>query len=481
MTVTLIGAIVIVLGIWAQFRPPAFAAATLCILTLFASSAAMTLGILGHATLVPASAFLPFLLLRCLSWHVTRKTASAIGIHDGATLFTVLFAVYGLASAVILPWAFAGRTEVIGLDRSGGIEVFTATGDSMQSLPRLRELAFNSGNLTQAFYLAGGLVLFLALTSLRTLPCFRIRCGKALLVMATLNIVFAVLDMVTYHTGTAELMSVIRNAGYAQHSANVVEGLKRINGSFTEASAFASYTAALLAFTWSTWLHGFHPRWSLTLFLCSLVLLLLSTSSTGYVVLLLLVVGWLVIQLLRFAGNKASRRRYLVLSMLAGASALAVVYALTPAPFEPVLRLFELTVTNKMEGDSGNERAAMNEQAFTNFLETDLLGAGVGGATASSFVLVLLSNVGLPGAILFTLMVGSLLAFSRPPATGSNPADEAVATATRSAIIAWLLAATLAARVFDLGLFFYFLAGVAAAGTSFQPASPRAWVALPDR
>ena len=65
------------------------------------------------------------------------------------------------------------------------------------------------------------------------------------------------------------------------HFEEEMSGLKRIVGSFPEASAFARSTLGALGFTGTLWICG---RWSAmtgTLALASLLLIVLSTSSTG--------------------------------------------------------------------------------------------------------------------------------------------------------------------------------------------------------
>ena len=95
------------------------------------------------------------------------------------------------------------------------------------------------------------------------------------------NVLFAFLDLVTYATGTQWLLEFIRNAQYSLHIEEQISGLKRIVGSFTEASAFARSTLGALGFTGTLWLCGRRPALTGTLALASLALVVLSTSSTG--------------------------------------------------------------------------------------------------------------------------------------------------------------------------------------------------------
>ena len=97
-----------------------------------------------------------------------------------------------------------------------------------------------------------------------------------------LNLVFVVLDLVTYATNTTELLSYIRNSKYLVLNEDEVGGLKRIVGSFVEASSFGYSTVGYFAFATSLWLNGFAPRLTLSLSVLSFIALLFSTSSTAY-------------------------------------------------------------------------------------------------------------------------------------------------------------------------------------------------------
>ena len=93
------------------------------------------------------------------------------------------------------------------------------------------------------------------------------------------------------------------------------------------------------------------------------------------------------------------------------------------------------------------------------------IGVGLGSARASSFALVLLSNVGVPGTLLFLAFLGRVLV---PPPAAATDADDAepVRRAARHAVLAGVIAATVSGVVFDLGVAFYAYAAAAAATTA---------------
>ena len=137
---------------------------------------------------------------------------------------------------------------------------------------------------------------------------------------------------------------------------------------------------------------------------------------------------------------------------------------LHPELADRLTEFFGVTVARKLDSLSGLERTAWNQQAWTNFLDSRGLGVGLGSARASSFVLVLLSNVGVAGATLFLLFLGCVLFAPGPPdaLTTADTRACAVQRAAQHATLAAVIAATVSAVVFDLGLSFYAFAAAAA-------------------
>ena len=71
--------------------------------------------------------------------------------------------------------------------------------------------------------------------------------------------------------------------------------------------------------------------------------------------------------------------------------------------------VIDSTVGGKVHSRSGIERATWNWQAWSNFVDTYDLGVGLGSARASSFPLVVLSNRGLPGGLMFSAFLWRLV------------------------------------------------------------------------
>lgn len=411
---------------------------------LFGATAAISLPALGGATIAPAPLFLPFFLLRALrsrglSWFV--RSIPRAGVWLG------LLTLWGVVSAVLLPRAFVGQTQILTVDRT--------LSDQQVTLYPLHPV---SGNITQPAYLVGSLLAFLATRALLTDQVRMRWLRNAVLFLAALNIIAALLNLGEFWLKLPKLLPYLRTANYAVFDAYEEAGLVRIQGTFTETSAFSSFTLPLFAFTANCWLHRIRPAYSGFLAGMSLALLLASTSGTAYLGLAtyLCILGALLGA--RWFSEGTSRAAPLLL--LASLFGLAVCYVIS---FEPrvvarIQEFFEYTVWNKLQSQSGLERTSWNRQAWTNFLETGGVGVGLGSARASSFPLVLLSNLGLIGLVLF---LGFVFEVMRPVSTGVS--DSPVAGAARHGAIATLIAASVSGTVFDLGILFYVFAAAATA------------------
>jgi hypothetical protein len=272
---------------------------------------------------------------------------------------------------------------------------------------------------------------------------------------------FALIDLATYNTGTQWLLEFMRNAQYTLHVDEEVSGLKRIVGSFTEAAAFAHSALGALAFTGTLWLCGYRKALTGVLALASLALAVLSTSSTGLAgtppVLLILYATALTRR-----GVHPSRRLSSILLLCAPLLVIAVVLVaqIDSDSSEPFRRYIDDLIFNKASSDSGIERNSWNTFALQNFFDSYGLGVGLGTVRTSSFVLALLSNVGVLGTIFYISF--AISAFWR---TGESPRSFYTDTrlAARNACLGFLIADTFAGTTVEQGLLFYVFAGLACA------------------
>ena len=450
MIPTATGLVVIVLGIWCQFGSFRRTLMATVLLTLFEAADAADLPALGGASVTPAKLFLLFLVLRVVSMRGGLGTALAELSPHRVLFLYVLLLLWVVPSAIFLPRLFQGSVEVNSLER--------AVIDS-GPVP----LKPSSGNITQSVYAIGSFVLALCVAALSRRPDGYATLLQALLVLTGMDLAFAVIDLLTAATHTGFLLDVIHTGAYAFLTEDESNGLKRISGSFTEASAFASFSLDLLAVNLALFVLRVRPRLTGFYSLALVFFLLLSTSSTAYAGLAVFglafaaYAGWTLL----VRGN-ARALKVLVLLMLAGTFFVCVTLIVAPRFAAAAWDVIDTTVIHKGQTESALERGALNVQAGKIFLDTYGLGAGIGATRTSNYLYLLASNLGVVGLLLFAALILAL-ALVRPRAD-LPPTDRALVAAARVGVLGSLVPATLIATIFDLGPLFYVLVGITASG-----------------
>lgn len=461
MQITIFTFITLALGVASAFAAPAFSVYAIACLLVMGAAAAI---IVGGAGILPANLFALFYCYGALRMKDGARLAASGLMPWQPGFFLLLLVGYGVVSAYFWPRFFEGATDVIFADRSlPAFAQFSA-----------RPLHPGSGNVTQAIYAIGGLAVFAATIAYVSYVNSRVFIN-AIIAAALLNSLCGLLDMMTSLLGIEQVLSFLRSAPYAILSGQEVAGFRRVIGSFPEPSSFAAFSFAMFVGTFVIWLHGAGGRLAMLAVTSNLIFLIISTSTTGYVALALFViafVAWLPRALA--ASMWRQKAAFVLLIVLLGAS---VVGALLVAGVElpGVEGVVDQTLA-KSQSASAIERAAMNGQAWVNFIDTNGFGAGLGSARASSFVMVLLSNLGVPGVLLFTAFIVSLLA-----ATQSNPShDDLTLSRCCKGVAAGVVAANaISGGVFDLGLLFYLCAGIVAGLHLRTSAYPLARIQLP--
>ncbi|PVE21803.1 hypothetical protein DC522_24625 [Microvirga sp. KLBC 81] len=448
-----IGFATITIGVLCMLIGQRAASSVLIVTTLLGSAAAI---LIGSINIQPAHLFLAF--VASVTFTHRREAAAAIEAitppKPGFWLACLVF--YGVISGFLLPRLLAGSTFIVPLGTS-------------EYAGKVVPLGPVSSNLTQSVYLAANLACFTMIVAIASTRGGFEAVTKALIAYAAVNALFAFLDLGTYATETQRVLDFMRNARYTLHHEEEVAGLKRIVGSFTEASSFARSTLGALGFTGTLWLCGHYSAWTGPLALISLGLVVLSTSSTGlagvFPVMLMLYVT-----ALQSSGLHASRRNSAAVALFAPPLVLlALIVVLLDAETSATIReYFNVVVLNKSTTHSGIERSSWNTLALQNFFDSWGFGVGLGTSRTSSILLALLSNVGLPGLIFYGLFTAS--AFRRRHGTvRSFPFD--VRLAARNACLSLLVGDLMASPTVDQGLLFYILAGLASAEPEFGAAS----------
>jgi hypothetical protein len=446
MTIELIGVIALTLGIVSIFCPPAFIVNLFLYSILLGASAASILEALGGASLQPAHLLLGFLVFRLLRDNVIVRNIIHGFAFGRPGFWLLLTTIYCTATAYILPRLFAGQTLVV-----------PARAESAYVIA----LAPSMTNLTQSIYFIGDFVCFVVLSGYATSLEGRKVLGNAALRFAALNLIFAVLDLVTYFTNTTELLSFIRNGTYGLLSDTEVAGFKRIVGSFTEASSFGSMTLGCFAFTGKLWLRGIRPRLTSILTFLSFAALIFSTSTTAYVGLFAFLAFSYLENLPRILHRSITSQMAIFIFVIPVIAAIVVIAIGFSDTYSIYLRdLLDTFVLKKMTTDSGMERSSWNRQAMENFFDTFGFGTGNGSLRTSSFPIAVLANLGIVGAVLFGLFFLTVF-FSFRKRRPIDGLDDAYRQAAKSACFAWLITATVSGALVDLGLAFFALAALA--------------------
>jgi hypothetical protein len=465
MIIEPIGYVVLLVGVLCLLYGAGFSIAVLCMSTLFGAAGAINLPALGGATIQPSHLLLIFFALGCAFRPAQIQALIASLRYPGPGFWFAGYVIFSILSAFFLPRIFAGATLVYSSSRgaSGMMSTIAAP------------LAPGTSNLTQAVYLLGDLV------------CFALVCGlamqgraelvaKALVTTALLCLLLAIADVTTFSLGFPEALDFIRNAGYTMHTAETISGFKRIVGSFPEASAYGSVALAFFMFTLVLWLERVPSRLAGFVTLCLAASIALCTSSTAYLASLSMIVLTVSFSITRlFSDGTKSGHVVFVALMVLVVPAVIVGLMLLPDAWNALTDLASVTLFDKADSQSGEERTAWNTLAIMAFLQTSTFGAGLGTVRSSSFVAALLSNVGIVGTTLFSIFLYSLMKIVRRNRAG-DPVCQRIATAAMFATIAQIVSATISGSSTDLALLFSITAGLAA-GCAMAPASvPRAFL-----
>jgi hypothetical protein len=420
--------------------------------TLLAASAALILTALGGANIQPAYLLLGFLTLSAVMSRASLQRASAALLPPNAGFWLLLTALYATLSAVFLPRIFAGATYVFAIAR-------TEVGLGIVSMP----LAPTSGNITQAVYFLGDVICFLVFYDAASRPDGVKTVVNAVIASAAINLGFAAIDLATFWAGLGGALDIIRNANYRMLDEGVVLGFHRIVGSFPEASAFAFFTVGFFAFCTKLWLDGIRPRLTGALASLSLLALAFATSSTGYAATSGFLGLLFVVSLSKIFFRRVRKSIFVFATVLPVLVAAGITGMRLDAPlWNTVSEIVNSSILNKMESQSGVERAKWNDQALVNFYDTHGLGAGDGSVRASSFPLAVLGNIGVFGALTYGLFL--LNVFFGRKHRWQHPFPTNCQSAARWACFAQLIGASVAGSFIDLGLPFFIFAGLACAG-----------------
>lgn len=440
MGIGIFSAIEVFLIGFAFLASPQNAAKIMICLTMFVAAAAIRL---GAVTINPAVLFVPFLTL--LAIVKKRKDKSLIAPKLSlAGVYFILFILYVLLITAFAPRIFFGEIK-IAWDFHDKVDLLN---------PLLRP---HSGNVTQMGYLLVAFLCYCTVYSIFSARRSEQDVLSMILWVAWVNIVFSALDIITSTLGIRSFVNmVIRDGNYIMLDSDSIAGLKRVVGTFTEASFYSSYTLGILGALLALYAQNYKRKLTGSLLAVTLVFLILSLSTTAYVGLFLYIMRFLIPNTLRLLSGKRISKTALagITVVVIAASGLILTYIVMNG-----ITVIDDLIFKKADSESGRIRASLNYTAWSAFLDSYGMGIGVGSTRASSFILVLLSNTGVVGTILFALFLKN--SFSIPDTSQATQDTKTVIIACREGAIANLIGASLSTPIFDLGLLIYVFIGAA--------------------
>ena len=353
----------------------------------------------------------------------------------------MLLAIYAICGAMFLLRIFSGQTTAF-IPVKGVI-----TEVPLLSVP---------GNITQSLYFLLSCLCYFG-TSIVLLDRQNfIAIRNGFMAWAILQVAMGFADLAGKTSGAGDVLAPIRTASYSLLTSVEEAGFWRIAGAYSEASSFGGSTLCLLAFTFTYW-RITQNRFVLFLSMSLLVLLVLSTSSTAYVggALLSLL---LLISISQSALHNRLSKQDLVLVLLVAAGLLAVmaIYLVNEKSLDPYWRLFDTMVLNKATTASGQERAYWNHQSLQSFYDTAGLGIGLGSSRASSWIVAVISQLGIIGSLMMAVLTAVLLRGSALQRREDlDPKIRAIALSIRACALAGMLAGVIGGSSADPGIIFF--------------------------
>lgn len=267
-------------------------------------------------------------------------------------------------------------------------------------------LAWGMANVSQLCYLAAAVVIYLiAISSTRAELAETLEWYVRACVLAAVVAFYQLLNAVAHVPYPSAVL--YSNKTYVIFPAYKLNGVWRLNSTFTEASAMAGFMVvgiALLGWTVMT-----RPlRWGRTLcFALMLLATLMTQSSVGYATLILLfVIGGIIYIRHLYRGGALSHGKVAI--AIIGLAAIIGVWCVSGSAVDTVQKVVRATLFEKQNSDSYRDRALTHETALQTLSDTYYIGAGWGSIRASGLLYVLLGETGVLGLALFFTLIGSL-------------------------------------------------------------------------
>ncbi|NHO30963.1 hypothetical protein [Acetobacter fallax] len=356
----------------------------LLIAGIFPAASALTLGGLAvQPSLVPGLAFLSYIVLQKML-GVRYPGQTDVMRLCAPMIFSTAWAIFG---SLAMPRLFHNQVLVWPqkLDAFGARTL----------------LAPSFGNVTQDIYLLLNVALMVYAAQYLTRYQVSIaRMYYAFLVAGWMVVVLCVWQFAARTAGVPFPKTFLySNTGWSVLDSQVAGPVPRINASFSEPAACATYLAGVLFSTVWVTLKGYRVRGVKPLIAASGLCLCLTTSTTGFAT---VAIGALLLPVMVVATG-AARLLGRVGQLAMIAAVLLGVSGLVVATFIPKAVTGAQSVVSgtaeKKDSASYKERSQADADAVSEFVETYGLGVGWGSNRSSSLVPGLLATVGAIGVI----------------------------------------------------------------------------------
>jgi hypothetical protein len=373
----------------------------------FGSMAAVPAELTGGLTLLPAPVLSLIGIMLFVASRPGRQFLAESAFSVRKLGLVSIFLLIAAFSALFYPRIFAGMAEVVPM-----------RGDLAGYGGGWTRLAPSPQNLSQLFYLSISTMLIFCFAFLMQYARYQQIVLKAIFVSSIITVATGVLDYASQYTNLSFLLDPFRTATYSLLTEHDVLDSKRIVGLMPEASSFGPMCVgrAVILLLWRDAFESQRIRRYIALLVPLLFLFgFLSTSSSAY---LAIGVAGAVLglrALLQLFGRRRQQARTQGLFswklMAAGGVAVLVgFYALNPGAFSHVESLIDRMVVGKSSSSSFDERMAWNTVSLQALADTYGIGVGVGGTRASSWPVSVVTNLGIPGAlVLLCFMLQALL------------------------------------------------------------------------
>jgi hypothetical protein len=381
---------------------------------------------------------------------------TSLGMKISPLYWLLIFVVITALGVLVLPLAFKG------------VMVYSPKLSIDDQYNNLTPLAFGSSHLNQFGQLLINALIFVIVWIRKVPPQAFL---KALLWSLAFSIGFAFWQFFSHISGTYYPNDWLYTvSGWSIGNEQRFGIFPRINGVFLEPSTFATYLVGFLAFLLVWWVKRASWALLLSLVLC-LACMALTLSTTAYLGIALIFVavffGFGLAQLL--SGGWLNQTLFGILCMTLFLLSIALI---TTAVSPELRELLGAVLTEKDSGESFRFRLEADIQSLVMVWRTYGLGIGLGGNRPSSFLTLLLSNVGLLGLVSFVMFMISLstTALYRMRKMG-NPRFLVIGIAA-----VWALWATMGAKVLaqpdlsfaPLWIWTFFLASLCVSGANTQ-------------